>query len=94
MNQEYFIKQCQKELDNTHMTWCHFMNKENDLQVLNETLEEKIGTVKQIKQLLIKKKRRNKHPVVQYLYYVGPINVLVWDKYIYISPPVFFCNTF
>ena len=49
---EYCIKQCQQELDNTHLTWCRYMNKENDFRfthLLKGTLEEKIGTLNQIK---------------------------------------------
>ena len=44
VSQEYCIKQCKEELDNTHLTWCHIMNKENYfkfIHLLNETLEEK-----------------------------------------------------
>ena len=46
---EYCINTCKKELNNTHLTWCEKINKENDFRythLLNGTLEEKIGTLK------------------------------------------------
>ena len=49
---EYCIKKCQKDLDNSHLTWCDSINKENNfrfIHLLNGTLKEKIGTLKQIK---------------------------------------------
>ena len=49
---EYCIKECKQELDNTHLTWCNIINKNNDFRfthLLNGTLEEKIGTLNQIK---------------------------------------------
>ena len=52
MNNEYCVKQCQKELDNSHLTWCDSLNRENDfsfIHLLNGTLEEQKGTLKQIK---------------------------------------------
>ena len=50
---EYCINRCQQELDNTHLTWCSYMNTtKNDfrfIHLLNGTLEEKIGTLNQNK---------------------------------------------
>ena len=60
---EYCIKQCQQELDNTHLTWCSYMNKENDFRfthLLNGTLEEKIGTLNQIKMNELTRKEEKK----------------------------------
>ena len=56
---EYCIKQCQQELNNSHLTWCSHINKENNfrsIQLLNGTLEEKIGTFNQIKMNELKRK--------------------------------------
>ena len=70
INQEYCIKKCKKQLDNAHLTWCETMNKENDfrfLHLLNGTLEEKIGTLNQIKlKESIRVEDRKKHPVLQF----------------------------
>ena len=52
INIEYCIKECKQELDNTHLTWCNLINKKNDFgftHLLNGTLEEKKGTLNQIK---------------------------------------------
>ena len=45
------MKECGKELDNEHLTWCHKMNTESDykyLHLLNGTLNQNIETFKQI----------------------------------------------
>ena len=52
MKQEYCITACKQELDNEHITWCSKMNEENAYKLehlLNGTLQEKIQTLKQIK---------------------------------------------
>ena len=49
---EYCLKECKQELDNTHFTWWNIINKNNEIgftYLLNGTLEEKIGTLNQIK---------------------------------------------
>ena len=59
---ESCIKQCQQELNNSHLTWCSYMNKENYfrfIHLFNGTLEEKIGTFNQTKMNeLIRKEER------------------------------------
>jgi hypothetical protein len=51
LKNEYCIKDCGKELDNEHMTWCSKLNTDNEykyIQLLNGTLNEKIEAFKQI----------------------------------------------
>ena len=49
---EYCIKQCQQQLNNSHLTLCSYMNKEKDfrcIHLLNGTLEEKMEILTKIK---------------------------------------------
>ena len=51
MKQELCVKNCLKEIDNEHLTWCEVLNSKNDYKysnLLNGNLEEKIQTFKQI----------------------------------------------
>ena len=62
MKEEYCIQECGKELDNSHITWCEILNTKEDYtyeNLLNGTLEDKIGTLNQIKQ---NEKRRMRKP--------------------------------
>jgi hypothetical protein len=62
MKEEYCVQECGKELDNSHITWCDILNTKEDYtyeNLLNGTLEEKIGTLNQIKQ---NEKRRMRKP--------------------------------
>ena len=65
ISQEYCIKQCKEELNNTHLTWCPIMNKENDfkfIHLLNGTLEEKIGTLNQMKINELRREEERRKP--------------------------------
>ena len=47
----YCVKQCNTELDNEHITWCKFMNKENDYKyahILNGDISEKKEALKKL----------------------------------------------
>ena len=51
MEAEFCIEKCGKELDNEHLTWCQYLNKENDFKysdILNGDLQQKVYTFKQI----------------------------------------------
>ena len=51
MREEYCIKECRTILDNEHITWCKYLNEENDYKyshILNGDLNEKVETLRQI----------------------------------------------
>ena len=51
MEAEVCIEKSGEELDNEHLKWCQYMNKESDLKyldILNGDLQQKINTFKQI----------------------------------------------
>ena len=63
----YCVKQCNKELDNEHIKWCKFMNKENDYKyahILNGDISEKKEALKQIKQNN-RRREEEMNPVIQ-----------------------------
>ena len=65
---EYCINECKRELDNSHLTWCEKINKEEDfrfIHLLKGTLEEKIGTLNQIKLNGLVRLKDRKNPVTQ-----------------------------
>ena len=61
------VKQCNEELDNEHIIWCKFMNKDDEYKyshILNGDINEKKEASKQIKQKnLIREEEMN--PVIQ-----------------------------
>ena len=50
LKNEYCLKDCGKELDNDHLTWCSNLteNEYKYIKLLNGTLNKKIETFKQI----------------------------------------------
>ena len=51
INSKYCLNDCGKELNNEHLKWCQYMNKESDLKyldILNGDLQQKVNTFKQI----------------------------------------------
>ena len=52
MKEQHCIKQCQKVLNDEHITWCEYLNNPNDFKyyhILNGDLNEKLETYNQIK---------------------------------------------
>ena len=48
---EVCLEKCGKELNNEHLVWCSFINKDNERRyndILNGDLQDKIMTLKQI----------------------------------------------
>ena len=65
---EYCINECKKELDNNHLTWCEKINEKEYfkfIHLLNGTLEEKRGTLTQIKLNRLVRLKDKKNPVIQ-----------------------------
>ena len=51
MKEEYCIKECGTILNNEHITWCKYLNEENDYKysnIVNGDLNEKVETLRQI----------------------------------------------
>ena len=67
MKTVYCVKKCNAELDNEHITWCEYRNKDNEIKyshILNGDINEKKEALKQIKQKnLIREEEMN--PVIQ-----------------------------
>ena len=66
---EYSINDSKNLYFNNHLTWCEKINKEEDfrfIHLLNGTLEEKIGTLNQIKLNGLVRLKDQTNPVIQY----------------------------
>ena len=70
MKQEICVKECLKEINNEHLTWCEEINSKNDYtysNLLNGSLKEKIETLKQIVSNEKRRKEEQNSPVIQLL---------------------------
>ena len=67
MKTVYCVKKCNAELDNEHITWCEYRNKDNEIKyshILNGDISEKKEALKQIK-LTNRIRDEEMNPVIQ-----------------------------